>query len=421
MKLDFRDYDPARDREAVLRIMREVGWILPDSEEQERAHDLWLRGGHVVIAELAGSAESAVINFDGDLRYVEEDLPLSVVGGVVTSRVARQQRFATSLTAEALARDVIERDAAVAILGMFEQGFYDRIGFGTGSPTPFVAFDPASLEVDAPRHVPIRLTLDDHTRVHAGRIARLRGHGACRVLHPDSNQADMLIRKQGFGLGFVDPETDELTHHLWCSTDSPAHGPYDVGWLAYRDRAQFLELMGLLKGLGDQVNLVRMPEPPGVQLQDLIAKPFHRERVSKDSGFASRNLARAWWQVRICDLAACLEKTRLPTVESTTFHLSLTDPIADHLSASTQSRWDGVAGDYVVTLGPESHAERVETPAAGLPSMTTSVNTFTRLWLGVCPATGLAFTSPDLDAPHELLERLDRTVLVRAPNPDWDF
>ena len=295
MKLDFRDYDPARDREAVLRIMREVGWILPDSEEQERAHDLWLRGGHVVIAELAGSAESVVINFDGDLRYVEEDLPLSVVGGVVTGRVARQQRFATSLTAEALARDVLERGAAVAVLGMFEQGFYDRLGFGTGSPTPIVSFDPASLEVDVPRHVPVRLTLDDHARIHAGRIARRRSHGACRVLHPASNQADMLIRKQGFGLGFVDPETDELTHHLWCSTNSPAHGPYDVGWLAYGDPAQFLELMGLLKGLGDQVNLVRMAEPPGLQLQDLISKPFHRERVSEDSGFASRTTARAWW------------------------------------------------------------------------------------------------------------------------------
>ncbi len=81
MKLDFREYDPARDREAVLRIMAEVGWLAPDSEEQERAHDLW---GEVMIsgatwqdvAKLARVIETRDIEakgFDGPVRIHRVD------------------------------------------------------------------------------------------------------------------------------------------------------------------------------------------------------------------------------------------------------------------------------------------------------------------------------------------------------------
>ena len=82
--------------------------------------------------------------------------------------------------------------------------------------------------------------------------------------------------------------------------------------------------------------------------------------------------------------------------------------------------WSGVGGDYVVTLGPECHAELHE-PDPALPTMRTSVNTFTRLWLGVRSPSGLRFTCPDLDAPGELLERLDRTILLPPPQVDWGF
>ena len=44
--------------------------------------------------------------------------------------------------------------------------------------------------------------------------------------------------------------------------------------MAYQTGEQFLELMALLRSLGDQVRLVRMNEPPGIQLQDLMIQPF---------------------------------------------------------------------------------------------------------------------------------------------------
>ena len=74
--------------------------------------------------------------------------------------------------------------------------------------------------------------------------------------------------------------------------------------------------------------------------------------------------------------------------------------------------------DLGVDLGPDSGAElgRDET----LPTLTCSVGAFTRLWLGVRPATGLAVTD-ELRGPEELLRELDRVLLLPEPRPDWDF
>ena len=89
--------------------------------------------------------------------------------------------------------------------------------------------------------------------------------------------------------------------------------------------------------------------------------------------------------------------------------------------ASPQRAWDGIGGDWVVTLGPESHAERVGAAPSGLDTLEASVNAFTRLWLGVGRPSALAFTSPDLKAPAELFEKLDETLLLTVPDPDWDY
>ncbi|MBN1461555.1 MAG: hypothetical protein JXA57_18655, partial [Armatimonadetes bacterium] len=80
--------------------------------------------------------------------------------------------------------------------------------------------------------------------------------------------------------------------------------------------------------------------------------------------------------------------------------------------------WRGVAGRYLVTLGPSSGAELGEN--ASLPTLRASVNAFTRMWLGVRPATGLAVTD-DLSGPPELLDHLDSVLRLPEPKPDWDF
>ena len=68
---------------------------------------------------------------------------------------------------------------------------------------------------------------------------------------------------------------------------------------------------------------------------------------------------------------------------------------------------------------------RLEFLAAGLLAargrvLTASVNAFSRMWLGVRPATALNFTD-DLSGPPELLEALDSLLRLPDPQPDWDF
>jgi GNAT superfamily N-acetyltransferase len=407
----FRSYDPSRDREAVRRIWHEVGW-LPQGKEDPMFW--WLDAGPALVAELNGEAECLIQTAPGSVRYLQEDLPFICISGVSTSRIARKQGFPKRLIAAALA-DAVGRGAALAGLGIFDQGFYDQLGFGTGGYEHWVAFDPSQLRVSARPRVPRRLGPDDWEMVHQGRLARKRGHGGCNLSAACFTRADMTRQQNGFGLGYCDGANAELTHYFWCHPERLEQGPYNMNWLAFHTREQFLELMALIKSFGDQVHLVRMREPQGIQLQDLLDRPFKHHEVRERSRFESGTEAFAYWQMRICDLPACLAKTHLPGPELR-FNLHLTDPIERFLTE--QSGWRGAAGQYLVTLGPASVASMGSDPA--LPTLTATVGAFTRLWLGIRPATGLAVTD-HLSGPDSLLQQLDHTLRLPPPAPDWDF
>ncbi len=407
----FRRYDPDRDREAVHRIWYETGWLKKGKEE---IMDLFVECGRALVAELHEEPECLVMTAPGTVRYLDEELPMCCVTGVTTSRVARRRGLARQLAARAIAIDAAE-GALVASLGMFEQGYYNRLGFGTGGYEHWVSFDPARLNVSVRPRVPRRITADDWALVHASRLARRQGHGACNLTPSEITRAEMRWADNGFGLGYCDGPNGELTHHLWCQTKNVEQGPYEIVWMSYQTADQFLELMALLKSLGDQVRLIKMREPQGIQLQDLIEQPFKQHQVSEGSKFASGIRAIAYWQMRICDLPGCLERTHLP-MGPVRFNLRLTDPIERMLD--DDAPWHGVSGEYIVTLGPTSGAERGRDDT--LPTLTASVGAFTRLWLGVRPATGLAITD-ELSGPMELLERLDRILCLPDPKPDWDF
>ena len=251
--------------------------------------------------------------------------------------------------------------------------------------------------------------------MHETRLRRVRSHGAINLAHPGNTQHEIMSSRNGFGLGYYDGPNGTLSHHAWFSTRNVGHGPYRVKWLVYQTREQFLELMGCLRSLGDQVHAMSMAEPPDIQLQDLIAQPFKQRAMTERSPFAAGISAEAWWQMRICDLAGCLEHTHL-TGGPVRFNLAISDPIADYLP--DDAPWRGVRGQYIVTLGASSAAERGHD--ASLATLRASVNAFSRLWLGVKPATGLAVTD-DLTGPEDLLEALDDVMRLPAPQPDWDF
>ncbi len=411
MDVELRDYDSGRDREACYRIWRECGWLEPGKEANV---DLWFDASRGHVATIDGEAECLVLTSPGTIRYLNQDLSFSGVTGVTTSRIARKQGLAARLLARALAADAAE-GLLVAGLGMFEQGFYNQVGFGTGPYEIHYAFDPAHVQVAVRPRIPCRFGLDDWEALHQARLNRRRPHGAINLTHPQLTRTDMAESTNGFGLGYRDAATGEVTHFLWFSPKEVEQGPYKIKWSAWRTREEFLELMALLRTLGDQVHLVAIDEPAEIQLQDLVRQPLKHRRVTKRSDFEGTLFTAAWYQYRILDLPGCLEKTRLtgPTLR---FNLRLTDPVEQYLEPA--SLWRGVGGSYTVTLGPESSARPGETE--GLPALTATVNAFTRLWLGVRPARGLAITD-DLDGPPELLQQMEDTLRLHVPRQDWDF
>jgi hypothetical protein len=185
--------------------------------------------------------------------------------------------------------------------------------------------------------------------------------------------------------------------------------------MAFETRDQFLELMLLLRSLGEQVRSVRMREPAGVQLQDFIRQPFRMRQLTRKSPHENRMDAVAYWQIRILDLRRCIAAVRV-VGDAVRFNLTLTDPVTHYVPPD--AAWRGVAGDYVVTIGEESRIEDGHKP--GLPILHATVNAFSRLWLGVRPATGLSW-SDDLQGPDELLGVLDRVFRLPSPLPDWEF
>lgn len=409
--LNYRTYDSARDQQAAMRIWQEVGWM---HDDRTAALDRFITSGRAWVADLQGEAECLVLATPGDLRYQDETLPFSCIAGVTTSRIARKQGFAARLTAHAVAHEAAA-GAVVCGLGMFEQGFYNRLGFGSGCYEHHVSLNPGQITVPGSFRVPERFTEQDWEALHAARLRRLRLHGSVSITAPEFTMNRLNWGRDGFGLGYRDEPDGGFSHLVYCSNTHNEHGPYHVGYLVYQTSEQFRELLALLRSLGDQVYSLSVTEPTHIQLQDFLKQPFTQHSLTASGDYPVKIGAWAWWQMRICDLGAALAQTHLAG-RAVRFNLQLADPITDLLGA--EETWRGSAGEYVVTLGEESAAVPGSDPA--LPTLETTVNAFTRLWLGVRPASGLAVTD-HLLAPPELLADLDRLVRLPRPRPDWDL
>lgn len=408
--MDYRVYDPERDKQAANQIWLEVGWI---EKDDPKPMDILVEGSRTIVADVNGKPECLVLSLLGDIDYLGERLKFSGISGVTTSLIARKLKLAGQLTATKIALDVMD-GALVCGLGMFEQGYYDKLGFGTGGYEHIVRFSPSTLNVRVIPRVPERITREDWQQVHESRLNRLRLHGSLNFYHPAPTKAYMHWGKTGFGYGYRNDER-EFTHMIWMTGQGKEHGPFTVSWLVYQDYGQLLELLALIKSYEDQVHLVSMIEPPGIQIQDFLDKPFHYRAISEKSKFQNYMYATAWWQMRICNLEKCLKQTHL-SGEDIKFNLILNDPIENFLDEDIE--WKGLSGKYIVTLGENSRAE--EGFDTNLPVLKSSVGAFTRMWLGVLPASGLA-VSDELVADDDLLRKLDR--LIRLPNPkiDWEF
>ena len=410
----IREFDLTRDLPAVKRIWREVGWIEDDNEEKQLDH--FFGCGKTLVAELGGEAECSVHITDGTMRLDTHDLPLCAVTAVTTSRIARGHAFAQRLTARQLAM-AAQDGAAVAALGMFDQGFYDKVGFGTGSYDHQFNIDPGMLRVSSAVGTPTRLSVDDYVAMHQAMTRRYLTHGSV-VLQPATLfRAELGFDEKGFGLGYsgASNQSGELTHFVWLSPKGE-HGPYDVRWFCYQDASQMMELLGLLKSLADQVYSISLIEPPDIQLQALLNRPFRQQFASRGSKHAVEHKSIAWWQFRVLNVAACIAALSCPLPVE--FILNVTDPLAELLAPAA---WEGVSGTYHVQLGQTSTASPVAAEdCADLPRLECTVNTLTRLIWGVARASSLQVTD-GLVAPQALIDSLDAALCLPSPDVNWDF
>jgi len=406
--LAFREYDEARDLKAIDRIWREIAWL--DSPEQAPALKDFLSVGDCLTATIADEAECAVHIVPGSMRYLDESLEMCAVTAVTTSRLARKQGFARDLTALQLAKGA-SQGAEIASLGMFDQGYYDRLGFGTGSYEHTFVLDPATLLVDARFRPPVRLDKEAWRDVHAAMMGRMAGHGTCCLTPPEFIKGELGFQENGFGLGYYEGET--LTHFFWA-VPRGENGPYRITFIAYRNVGELMELLALIKSLGDQVSTVIMREPPHIQLQDLLREPFRNRRNTKASEYANEHRSLAYWQIRALDIAACVSKRRWngPAVR---FNLSLRDPLYELLEGEP---WRGVGGDYVVHVGESSEAAPGQ--ESGLPTLQAGVGAFTRMLFGIVSASKLAVTD-ELSGPAALLTQLDAAFVLPTARTTWDF
>ncbi len=161
----FRAYDPERDKDAAHRIWRETGWI---EESEVASMDVFVEACRAMVAEVNGEAECLVLSTTGEMCYLEERLAFACVMGVTTSRVARKQGLASRLTAQLIAAGAVD-GAQVTGLGMFEQGFYNQLGMGTGSYELWAGFDPARLRVPVRPRAPRRDDVPEE-RLRSGRL-----------------------------------------------------------------------------------------------------------------------------------------------------------------------------------------------------------------------------------------------------------
>ena len=216
----------------------------------------------------------------------------------------------------------------------------------------------------------------------------------------------------GWGFGYFNDQ-NELTHFVYGRLKG-ANGPFDIERIAYQNAEQLRELISLMGSLGDQVSRIVLIEPPHVQLQDFLRQPFRFRRLSKGSNLESYHRASAFWQARILNLEACITKTHLLGPEIS-FNLVLTDPLGKVLAEPDEV---DLSGQYVIHLG-ESSTVQCGTNA-DLPTLSATINAFTRLWLGVRPATELA-VSDELEGDDDLLESLDDSIRLPPARLGWYF
>lgn len=415
--VEFVDFSFDRDMDDVLRVWAEAGWF--DGEDRpERFIKQFFEANDArsLVARLNGTTESVVHRSLGTMRYDNSTVSLGGITAVTTSRIARRMRMASRLTARTVAH-LGDEGVAVAVLGMFEQGFYDRFGFGVGAYENRVHMYPGDLDIPVPYRTPERLDLDDDIEeIHAAVIDRMPWHGSIAVGGERLTQSGSQIDDEPTLFGY---RTDGVLSHFLMMEMKGENGPDRVLGMAYQTKYQCLELLRLIQEWGDQVDSIRFVEPAWMQAQEFMRQPGREYRRTKGTPHETHVDADAWWQARIVDLDACVQAMR-PAADDFSIVVDLLDPVQEHLAESGYTgQWRPLSGTWRLSFGPNGGADRIAPDRA--PDLVTTVNALTRWWLGVSSADTLAVVGA-FDGIPDVIERLDAlTAHLPTPQLGWDI
>lgn len=406
-------YDPSLHLEDCLLTWKDAGWL---AKGLEKAAEEFIGAGSALVGLENGKAVALATSGKGSFHHCLHggELPFCAVKSVNVAFHGRKLGYAARLTSALLA-EAGERGDACAGLGMFEQGFYDRLGFANMPYWNSLQLRPSDIAIQGEMSSrPVRLAAEDWEEIHRNRTQRYRCHGSLN-LSSATTKASIGFSPGCFALGFRN-RAGELTHHVFFEKISGEHGPALTGWLVFSNHEQFRDLMILLKSMGDQIDLVRISEPPGLQLQSLVKKPLSaRRRTLSAPRERAEVRSLAWTQCRILSPTGCIDGMNCPG-KPCSFNLILHDPIEEHLEG--RGSWRGCSGEYTVNLSSGSCVE--SGLSRGLQLLECSVNAFSMLWSGSTRASLLPYLF-SVNAPVELLEDIEQSMPMPEPFYDWEL
>ncbi len=407
--MNIRPLNLENDIDQMVKIWQEVGWL---SSEEKPVLKILFQAGQGYGADLEDELEATLLSLPADINYEVNLLPVQALSGLVVSPRARRQRIGRNIMIRAL-EEAARSGQALSALIMFEQGFYDRLGFGLGGYKRVFTFDPEKLNIAEDPVMPARLSIDEWKSVHQALKRRDRSHGGISIKSPEFIKAELEWDKnESYGLGYYDDD-GSISHFLWLWRQGDSHGPLLVKFLACRNQAQLLDLLAIISRLGDQIHAVKMSEPYCLRLRDFISYPHKQERKTTGGKLSYKSRVEAPGQLKILDLRRCIEALAIPGAELE-FNLKLEDPLSKFAGEDSPAV---ISGEFSLKLGEESQLK--EGTVQGLPTLQSSINAFTRLWLGSASPLELKASS-QFSAPSELFRKLEETFRW-LPEPQFEM
>lgn len=462
--MEFRVVNAKPDLEQLKLLWKDAAWDA-ELEDYEAALRHLIPHTHSLVADDDRGIAAVVASMGGEFQFLESSLPMSVVLSVLSAAHARRQGHSAELLTILLQQEQT-RGAVVAVLGAFDQGYYDKLGFGTGGYDPVMVMNPAALRIpsharralDHPSVRIRRITNADSEALFASWVRHKRYHGACTAKNVGFVSAMMHgMAGQGFGLAICEGSgtNEHIAAHFFGKR--LGEGKLDILWACADTPARYLQLLEVIHRLSDQLEQVKLTPPPYIALHDLLARPLRDGIVHTGHPFDDALL----WQLRILDIPRAIHAVRLPIAETVHFTLRITDPVEKYAPAD----WTGCAGDYAVQLGEESrcvplksqgeswgnaqqgewgetregawsesrgntqggargntqdNAQDNAQEAQGEAVLDASIGAFSRFWSGALRPSALSH-SDHFHASEELIAQLERVYSVPTPFRMWEF